>query len=438
MSRRKWFQVCVAAILMACLPAFSGGASAQGNSANAFERVKEVQERHTKKLMEQDGVVGTAVGLDEQGENALLILLDRPGVRGIPANLEGVPVRSIVTGTIYALAKPPSTKPKGKPSGKPSKTRPPAAPTELSAAAVSDTAIRLCWRDKANNETAYAIERWGGTEFSQIDTVGADTTTYDSTGLSASTTYAYRVRAYNAAGTSTYSNIASAQTCASEISPYPRPARIGTSTGHPHITAGTIACRVIRNGSVYALSNNHIYADENRAATGDSTLQPGPYDGGQNPRDAIGTLADFQPIDFSRSASNQIDAAIALCPSRMLDKSTPDGSYGTPSRATAAAWVGLAVKKHGRTTGLTFGQVSAVNATISVGYGSGSARFVNQIAITAVTPEVFSDGGDSGSLVVTHDGNNPVGLLFAGSSWATFANPIDLVLSTFGITVDGE
>jgi hypothetical protein len=438
MSKREWFQVCVAAVITACLPALSGISSAQGNSANAFERVKEVQERHTEKLMEQDGVVGTAIGLGEQGENAVLILLDRPGVPGIPANLEGVPVRSVVTGTIYALAKPPGTKPKGKPSGKPSKARLPAAPTALSVAALSDTAIRLSWTDNAKDETGYAIEQGVGTEFSQIDTVGADMTTYDSTGLSASTTYAYRVRAYNAVGTSAYSNIASAQTCAIEISPYPRPVRIGTSTGHPHITAGTIACRVIRNGSFYALSNNHVYADENRAAFGDSTLQPGPYDGGQNPRDAIGTLADFQPIVFSRSASNQIDAAIALCPSRMLDKSTPDGSYGAPSRATAAAWVGLAVKKHGRTTGLTFGQVAFVNVTISVVYGSGTARFINQIAITAVTPEIFSDGGDSGSLIVTQDGNNPVGLLFAASSSATFANPIDLVLSTLGITVDGE
>ncbi len=183
------------------------------------------------------------------------------------------------------------------------------------------------------------------------------------------------------------------------------------------------------------MSNNHVYADENRASLGDNALQPGPYDGGQNPRDAIGTLAAFQQIVFSRSASNQIDAAIVLCPLTMLDNGTPAGSYGIPKSVTVPALVGLAVQKHGRTTGLTTGQVYAVNATVNVGYDSGTARFINQIVIT---PGTFSAGGDSGSLIVTQSGNNPVGLLFAGSSSVTIANPIDLVLDYFGVAVDGQ
>ena len=59
---------------------------------------------------------------------------------------------------------------------------------------------------------------------------------------------------------------------------------------------------------------------------------------------------------------------------------------------------------------------------------------MNQIAIT---PGSFSSGGDSGSLIVTTDGNNyPVGLLFAGSSTRTLANQIGLVLTKFGVTID--
>jgi hypothetical protein len=97
--------------------------------------------------------------------------------------------------------------------------------------------------------------------------------------------------------------------------------------------------------------------------------------------------------------------------------------------------VGLAVKKQGRTTGLTTGEVSGINATVTVSYGSvGTARFVNQIVIT---PGTFSAGGDSGSLIVTADENkNPVGLLFAGSDTHTIANPIGLVLDNFGVTID--
>jgi hypothetical protein len=433
MSRRKWLQMLVVTAVTACLLVFSGLASAQqGNRDNAFERVKEVQERHTDRLMEQEGVVGTAVGLDEKSENAVLVLLERAGVPGIPTDLEGVPVRKVVTGKIYALPKPPSA------GRKPAKT-PPQGPSNLTATAINAGQIKLDWQDNSNNETGFRIERQTTGSFTRIATVGASVTSYYDAGLNPSTTYTYRVYAYNSAGNSAYSNEASATTPGGETSPYPRPAPIGVSTGHPNITAGTIGCRVTKTDGAttyyYALSNNHIYADENRASLGDNVLQPGPYDGGQNPRDKIGTLADFQQIVFSRFASNQIDAAIALCPPEMLGNSTPAGSYGVPSSTTVAAWVGLAVQKHGRTTGLTTGQVYAVNATVNVGYDSGTARFINQIVIT---PGAFSAGGDSGSLIVTQSGENPVGLLFAGSSSVTIANPIDLVLSHFGVTVDGE
>jgi CARDB len=64
-----------------------------------------------------------------------------------------------------------------------------------------------------------------------------------------------------------------------------------------------------------------------------------------------------------------------------------------------------------------------------------AARFVDQLVIE---PGTFSGGGDSGSLIVTDDGNkNPVALLFAGSSTQTIANRIDLVLNRFAVHVDG-
>jgi hypothetical protein len=104
-----------------------------------------------------------------------------------------------------------------------------------------------------------------------------------------------------------------------------------------------------------------------------------------------------------------------------------------------AAYVRQPVQKYGRTTSLTKGRVSALNATVNINYGNGVARFVGQIIIT---PGTFSAGGDSGSLIVTNDtSKSPVGLLFAGSSSHTIANPIGTVLSSFGttvVTVDGQ
>src|SRR5205814_2362109 len=64
-----------------------------------------------------------------------------------------------------------------------------------------------------------------------------------------------------------------------------------------------------------------------------------------------------------------------------------------------------------------------------------TARYVDQLLIT---PGGFSNGGDSGSLIVTDDANlNPVALLFAGNASVTIANRIDLVLQRFGVVIDG-
>jgi len=90
----------------------------------------------------------------------------------------------------------------------------PVAPSSLTASAKSSSQIDLAWADNSNSEDSFKIERKtgsGGT-WSQIATVGANTTTYSNTGLSASTTYYYRVRASNAAGDSAYSNEANATT----------------------------------------------------------------------------------------------------------------------------------------------------------------------------------------------------------------------------------
>lgn len=91
---------------------------------------------------------------------------------------------------------------------------PPAAPTSLSARALSKTSISLTWRDNANNETGYYVERSpnGVNSWTLIGTVGQNITSFTSGGLAANTTYYYRVQAYNAIGTSAYSNTASAKT----------------------------------------------------------------------------------------------------------------------------------------------------------------------------------------------------------------------------------
>jgi len=89
----------------------------------------------------------------------------------------------------------------------------PATPTNLLAQALTTTSIMLTWTDNASNETGYKIERsLDGITWSQVATVGANVTTYTNTGLTKNKKYYYRVVAYNGAGNSAYSNVATATT----------------------------------------------------------------------------------------------------------------------------------------------------------------------------------------------------------------------------------
>jgi hypothetical protein len=90
---------------------------------------------------------------------------------------------------------------------------PPSAPAGLSASAVSKSQINLHWTDTSNNEDGFKIERATGKgSFSQIIVLGAGVTSYSDVGLSANTSYTYRVRAYNTGGNSGYSNTDTAKT----------------------------------------------------------------------------------------------------------------------------------------------------------------------------------------------------------------------------------
>ncbi len=96
-----------------------------------------------------------------------------------------------------------------------------AAPDGLTATATSTTQVSLTWNDNAENEDGYRIERstyveiLGYTEFEQIEQVSANTVSYTDIGLSPSTSYKYRIKAYTSDDESTYSNVATVVTSSS-------------------------------------------------------------------------------------------------------------------------------------------------------------------------------------------------------------------------------
>lgn len=93
----------------------------------------------------------------------------------------------------------------------------PAAPTGLTASA-SGSDIGLGWNDASNNEDGFQVERsTDGNSFQVVASLAADTTAWTDTGLAVSTTYWYRVLAFNGTGASAYSNIASATTAGGAV-----------------------------------------------------------------------------------------------------------------------------------------------------------------------------------------------------------------------------
>lgn len=218
-----------------------------------------------------------------------------------------------------------------------------------------------------------------------------------------------------------------------------RPAPGGVSIGPcSQVLAGTLGCLVTRQNQLFILSNNHVMASVNVGPLGVGICQPGRLDGGVCPQDIIARLTQFIPITFSGQC-NLVDGALARTSPNLVDRRTLRPGSGRQSLVAPHVnpVLNQQVQKSGRTTQYRRGIITAVNATVNVGYGAaGTARFCRQFIVRG-TPTIFSAPGDSGSLVTTFPQNHPVGLLFAGNSQAntTICNPIAAVLAAFGVNI---
>jgi len=220
-----------------------------------------------------------------------------------------------------------------------------------------------------------------------------------------------------------------------------RPMVIGCSIGHFKITAGTLGCFVKTRSDqkIAILSNNHVLANENSAKKGDVILQPGNFDGGTNPAAAAATLLRF--IKLKVTTSNLVDGAIAIPTPGLSFNRKKMGRFGSlEGLGPEFLDEGTGVRKVGRTTGEKKGRVTAFELdNVVVEYDIGNIRFDDQVEIEGAGTKAFSDGGDSGSLIVDND-NFGVALLFAGGDSGgsngmglTYANPLRIVLDALKI-----
>jgi len=228
------------------------------------------------------------------------------------------------------------------------------------------------------------------------------------------------------------------------------PVELGTSGGNADDKSGRFCCGgtlgslLIRNGSFYILSNNHVLARSDQATPGEPISQPGIIETNCSTvgTNTVANLTSF--VNLQASGTN-VDAAIALIVPGAVDLtgnilmlgntatgSAPDAGPPHQGRGIPAS-IGEPVAKSGRTTGLTCSTVSVTSLRTSVTYQtqcnggtSFTVTYSNQISVAGGG---FSAGGDSGSLIVDEGTADPVALLYGGSDTDTVGNPVGDVLS---------
>jgi hypothetical protein len=234
------------------------------------------------------------------------------------------------------------------------------------------------------------------------------------------------------------------------------PIQLGTSGGWGKDTTGRVCCGatlgalVQIGGQQYILSNWHVFEDDfvlgtNNAVatTGDAIIQPGLID--VNCEE--GAARNVATLEKRNSLpNNNVDCAIARVIPGMVRADGAILEIGTISSQTAPAFIGQAVKKSGRTTGVTHSVVVGLNATIRVDYDNEcngrfafTKVFTGQVMVRSPGGAFLGDG-DSGSLLVEDVPTNPraVGLLYAGTSTDSVANPINDVLAFLGASMVGN
>ncbi len=210
---------------------------------------------------------------------------------------------------------------------------PPAAPTGLTATLSGFTSVVLSWKDNAENETRYRVERRVGSEgsFAEIAVLEgsfAGTVTYTDENLSERTSYQYRVRAQGNAGFSDYSNIASART------------GIGAPTGLAVLALTESTLRITWN---YPADPGGFQL-QRRTGTGawGTMLYPGAStrsynDGGLEPKTAYGyRLRAFTGPDTSAWSNEASGTTADRAPVCAL--SEPGHDFGTLVTGNSAAW----------------------------------------------------------------------------------------------------
>jgi hypothetical protein len=201
-----------------------------------------------------------------------------------------------------------------------------------------------------------------------------------------------------------------------------RPLRAGLSIGGQNALAGTLGTFVMDDaGQRYILS----MADALGSTRGVLVLQPGPFDGGQVPGDEVGRLTKRLPLEGEVISVVNLTALASLNPDIEIDAAVPSSGPIIGIRPPA---VGMSVRKLGRSTGWTRGEITAIDQIVPIFLaGTQPTPFEGAIRVT-----LESSGGDGGALVIDSQGY-AIGILVAGTGEETYLAPMQTILDSFAV-----
>jgi hypothetical protein len=319
---------------------------------------------------------------------------------------------------------------------------PPEAPAGLAATGASASRIDLAWNDVSSSESGFSIERCTGTMdvcsvsglFVPLRHVAADTTLYADTGLQPSTTYTYRVRAYNYGGHSGYSNLADAATgeapavtvsalvaTASEAGPVNgtfRLARTGPIT-EPLSVAYTLAGSATK-GSDYqnppapaVIAAGAAFTDVAIAPINDTTIEPDEtimlaiapgqgYAAGTPASASITLVSDDRSVDLLVSA---LTIPVQAAPGAAMQISEVTANQGPDPTPTSVTSYYLSTDFSLSSNDTLLG-TRAVPAIAAQGTSSGTTSVVLPDGLTPGTYGFFAKADGPGQITETNEYNN--------------------------------